>query len=251
MQSVLTNACTIKIQNFEGPFDLLFHLIEKNQIDIYDIPINEITDQYMEYLFAMQELDLEIASEFLLMASTLLHIKSRMLLPGRKEIKEDEIDPREELVLRLIQYKKYKEFSQGLKEREEKWSRVFYKIPEAVQTGLRDTAFELSGVELYRIYEELIARNREKKNDTTLQMAQIVKHEKISLKSKIKEILRSFVGKTCLAFSELFSLKRNSRMEVVTGFLAILELSKLKKIRLEQKDRFSEVILHRIINRQV
>ncbi|HPZ06121.1 MAG TPA: segregation/condensation protein A, partial [Clostridiales bacterium] len=85
MESALTKACKIKINNFEGPFDLLFHLIEKNQFNIYDIPINTITDQYMDYLFAMQEMDLEIASEFLVMASTLLHIKSKMLLPSRKE----------------------------------------------------------------------------------------------------------------------------------------------------------------------
>jgi segregation and condensation protein A len=84
LESSLTNACKIRIENFEGPFDLLFHLIEKNQFSIYDIPINIITDQYMEYLFAMQELDLEVASEFLVMASTLLHIKSKMLLPSRK-----------------------------------------------------------------------------------------------------------------------------------------------------------------------
>ncbi|HEX9060229.1 MAG TPA: segregation/condensation protein A, partial [Clostridia bacterium] len=97
MESALTKACTIKIQNFEGPFDLLFHLIEKNKINIYDIPVNEITDQYMEYLFAMKEMDLEIASEFLVMAATLLHIKSRLLLPEKKTGKEEEeaVDPRE------------------------------------------------------------------------------------------------------------------------------------------------------------
>ena len=102
LESVLTNACTIRIQNFEGPFDLLFHLIEKNQLDIYDIPINEITDQYMDYLFQMQEMDLEVASEFLVMAATLLHIKSKLLLPSLKQNKEEEIDPREELILKLV-----------------------------------------------------------------------------------------------------------------------------------------------------
>jgi len=245
MQSALTKACTIKIQNFEGPFDLLFHLLEKNQIDIYDIPINEITGQYMEYLFAMQELDLEVASEFLVMASTLLHIKSRMLLPDKKEAKEDEVDPREELVMRLIQYKKYKEFSKLMKEREDKWSRVFYKSPEVIQTSQDDIVLDLSYDELTRVYEELLAKNKKKKNNTTGQMAQIVRHEKVSLKSKMKEVIRALLRKGYFAFSELFSLKCKSRMEVVTGFLAILELSKLKKIRLEQKERFSEVLIHR------
>ena len=125
MESALTNACTIKIQNFEGPFDLLFHLIEENKVNIYDIPINIITDQYMEYLFAMQELDLEITSEFLVMASTLLHIKSKMLLPDKKENRQEEEDPREVLVLKLLEYRKYKEFSQVLRQREIEWSRLF------------------------------------------------------------------------------------------------------------------------------
>ena len=132
MESALTKACTIKIQNFEGPFDLLFHLIEKNQVSIYDIPINEITDQYMDYLFAMKEMDLEIASEFLVMAATLLHIKSRMLLPDRKEKQEEDIDPREELILKLVEYKKYKEFSAALKIRESEWEKVYYKLPEII-----------------------------------------------------------------------------------------------------------------------
>jgi len=118
MESALTKACTLKLDNFEGPFDLLFHLIEKNQVDIYDIPINTITDQYLDYLYAMQQLDLEVASEFLVMASTLLHIKSKMLLPDKKEQKEEVLDPREELVKRLIEYKRYKEFAKELKELE-------------------------------------------------------------------------------------------------------------------------------------
>jgi len=112
MKSALTDACTIKLQNFEGPFDLLFYLIEKNQIDIYDIPILEITEQYLDYLNAMQELDLDIASEFLVMAATLLHIKSRMLLPKREPLPGEETesaDPREELIIKLLEYKKYKE----------------------------------------------------------------------------------------------------------------------------------------------
>lgn len=245
MQSALTKACTIKIQNFEGPFDLLFHLIEKNQINIYDIPINEITDQYMEYLFAMQELDLEIASEFLVMASTLLHIKSKMLLPERKEVEEDEIDPREELVMRLIQYKKYKEFSKVLKEREDQWKKVFYKLPEVIEIGQSDSMLELSSDELVRVYKEILIKNEKKKNNNTGQMAEIIKHEKVSLKSKMREIVRVLLTKAYFAFSELFSLRHKSRAEVVTGFLALLELCKLRKIRTEQKERFSEVLIYR------
>lgn len=117
MTNATHDCCVIKIKDFEGPFDLLFYLIEKNKIDIYDIPIVEITDQYMDYLFAMKEMDLEIASEFLVMAATLLHIKSRMLLPERKDEAEDDEDPREELILKLIEYKRVKDFAGILRER--------------------------------------------------------------------------------------------------------------------------------------
>ena len=159
MESALTNACTIKIDNFEGPFDLLFHLIEKNQFNIYDIPINTITDQYMDYLFAMQEMDLEIASEFLVMASTLLHIKSKMLLPSRKEEQQQEEDPREELVSRLLEYRKYKDFSYVLREREKEWTRVWWKLPEPITCVRRDEVVELVPEELRRVYTELLERN--------------------------------------------------------------------------------------------
>ena len=162
MESALTKACKIKINNFEGPFDLLFHLIEKNQFNIYDIPINTITDQYMDYLFAMQEMDLEIASEFLVMASTLLHIKSKMLLPSRKEEQEQEEDPREELVLRLLEYRKYKDFSNVLREREKEWSKVCWKLPEVITLAQKDEIVEMIPDELKRVYTELLERNRKR-----------------------------------------------------------------------------------------
>jgi segregation and condensation protein A len=145
MESALTHACTIKLEKFEGPFDLLFYLIEKNQIDIYDIPIAEITDQYLDYLTSMQELDLEIASEFLVVAATLLHIKSRMLLPkSTQKPAEEESDPREELILKLVEYKKYKEFAKTLKDRELKWQRVHYKLPEILPQMAYEEELEVS-----------------------------------------------------------------------------------------------------------
>jgi len=246
LESVLTKACTIKIQNFEGPFDLLFHLIEKNQIDIYDIPINEITDQYMEYLFAMQTLDLEIASEFLVMAATLLHIKSRLLLPEKKEKQdEEEEDPREELVLKLVEYKKYKDFSQVLRQREQEWSKLFYKLPEVIEIKRTDEVLELSREELQRVYADLIKRNKGRMSDQSGKIAHIIQHEKVSLKSKMKEVLGALLNKPFLIFSELFSLSRKTRTEVVTGFLAVLELCKLKKIRVEQKKQFSDILIYR------
>jgi segregation and condensation protein A len=244
-ESALTNACKIKIENFEGPFDLLFHLIEKNQFSIYDIPINIITDQYMEYLFEMQELDLEVTSEFLVMAATLLHIKSRMLLPTRKEEPEQEADPREELVIRLLEYKKYKEFAKRLKKREMEWSKVYFKLPEIIQYVKRDEVLELIPGELKRIYTELLERNIKKINPNVSGINRIIQHEKVSMKSKMREIIRALLTKSRVRFSELFSFKQKSVTDVITGFLASLELAKREKITLEQKRQFDEIYINK------
>lgn len=245
MESALTKACTIKIQNFEGPFDLLFHLLEKNQVSIYDIPINDIADQYMDYLFAMQSMDLEIASEFLLMAATLLHIKSKMLLPEKREKNEEDVDPREELVLKLIEYKKYKEFSESLREREKNWEKVFYKLPEAIKFTWDDEVIDLSYEEMNRVYTELLQRNEKKLNKGAAKMVTILQHEKVSLKGKMREVLNYLMGKAFFKFTDFFSLKQKSKTEVVTGFLAILELAKLKRARLEQKNSFSDIVVYK------
>lgn len=246
MESVLTNACTIKIENFEGPFDLLFHLLEKNQFSIYDIPINIITDQYMEYLFAVKELDLEVASEFLVMAATLLHIKSRMLLPSKKELQQEEgMDPREELVMRLLEYSRFKEFSQVLRQREKNWALVYYKLPEIIPFIKKEETLELIPLELQRIYTDLLARNRKKMNPNAIGMNRIIQHEKVSLRSKMREIVRELIKKSHLKFSELFSLKHKSPIDVITGFMAILELAKLRKVKLDQKKQFEEIYIHK------
>ena len=241
----MTKACTIKIDNFEGPFDLLFHLIEKNKVNIYDIPINEITDQYMDYLYSMQEMDLEIASEFLVMAATLLHIKSKMLLPDPKEKQEEEADPREELVTRLVEYRKYKDFSEVLKEKEAEWRKLYYKLPEVVEIKREDEILELSPDKLKTIYEELLTKNIEKINRRAVEMDKIIQHEKVTLRSKVKEITKILLKKTFFIFSEIFSLKKRSKVEVVTGFLAILEMAKMKKVTIEQRSFNSEIFVYR------
>lgn len=245
MESVLTNACKIKIDNFEGPFDLLFHLIEKNQFSIYDIPINIITDQYMEYLFAMQELDLEVTSEFLVTAATLLHIKSGMLLPSRKEEQQDEADPREELVARLLEYKKFKEFSSVLRQHEKEWSQAYYKLPEIIQVARKEETLELIPAELQRIYTELLEKNRKKMNLNVSNMNRIIQHEKITLRSKMREIIRELLKRSRVKFSDLFSFAKKSPTDVITGFMAILELAKLKKVKLEQKKLFDEIYINK------
>lgn len=243
MESALSRGCNLKLQNFEGPFDLLFHLIEKNKIDIYDIPINDITDQYMDYLFAMREMDMEIASEFLVMAATLLHIKSKMLLPKINRVEEDDEDPREELILRLLEYKKYKEYSTKLMGQEKSWEGACYKMPEFMGIRQEPEFMEMSPTLLGSVYLKLLNTYKEKMNNNAGKMKSILKREQVTLKSKIREIIGIIIKNSRFVFSEIFSLKRRSKTEVVTGFLAILELAKLRKLKIEQKTKFSDIIV--------
>lgn len=241
MESSLTKACTLKLDNFEGPFDLLFHLFEKNQVDIYDIPINVITDQYLDYLYNMQQLDLEVASEFLVMASTLLHIKSKMLLPDKKEQKEEELDPREELVRRLVEYKRYKEFTSELKEMEKNWEMTVFRLPEALDIPAREEILEIDPQILRQQYLAILERNKKKINAGARNITKLIEHEKVSLKSKMREIVKQLLNKVSFKFSELFSFKTKSKTEVVTGFMAILELAKMKKVKIIQNRQFSDI----------
>lgn len=184
--TTVSTACTIKIGSFEGPFDLLFHLIEKNKVNIYDIPISEITGQYMDYLFDMQKMDLDIASEFFLMAATLLHIKSKMLLPSRQQenAEDEEADPREEIREKLIEYKKYKGFSLYLQDMEEKWSGIYYKLPELYVVEITNDKLVVSNELLINSYIELLKRNKNKANQRIGEMEQIIQREKVSIKRK-------------------------------------------------------------------
>ncbi len=251
MKSSLTEACTLKLDKFEGPFDLLFHLIEKNQIDLYDIPILMITDQYLDYLQSMQELDLEVASEFLVMAATLLHIKSRMLLPVYVEPEDESAeDPREVLVRKLEAYRRHKEFAAVLAERGEQWSRVFYKMPEPLPEVKREQIFDLSPVLLRERYETVMMLLRARMNQSRGKLARILDNEKVSLKSKIREILHGLANLASgvrLRFSQLFDSRVKSRLEVATGFLAMLEVVKLGRATLDQPAMFSEIYIDPVL----
>jgi segregation and condensation protein A len=244
LENQQTKGYSIKINNFEGPFDLLFHLFEKNQVNIYDIPISEITDQYMDYLFAMQEMDLEIASDFLLMASTLLHIKSKMLIPEKKEQME-EIDPREELISRLLEYGKYKEFTHYLKSNEKHWEKAYYKLPEIIEIKHVEPLLELLPEILVDCYKQILLRNKRKINTRAENITNIIQHEKVSLRSKIREVMRGLIDSAVLKFSDIFNIEKKSKIEIVTGFMAILELTKLKRVWIEQKNVYGEIMIHR------
>ncbi len=244
MKSALTDACTLKLENFEGPFDLLFYLIEKNQIDIYDIPILDITEQYLDYLSAMQELDLDIASEFLVMASTLLHIKSRMLLPNRESLEDEEtVDPREELIIKLLEYKKYKEYSKIMSIREERWSCAHYKLPEAIPDIIAEDELEVSSETLRICMENALRKYRDKMDDVSKKMKRILNQEKVSLRSKVKEILEFLKSGVKLCFSRIYNPKEKSRLEVATGFLATLEVVRIGQALIHQNTDFGEIYL--------
>ena len=237
----------VKLQVFEGPLDLLLHLIDKNKIDIYDIPIVEITNQYMEYIQAMEQEDLNIMSEFLLMAATLLDIKCRMLLP--KEINEEgeEEDPRRELVEQLLQYKMYKYMSYELRDRQVDGERVLYKestLPKEVEEYVEPVNLDelLDGLTLSKlndIFKEVLRRQTDKIDPIRSKYGKIEKEE-VTLPEKL-EFVETYArrnGKFC--FRELLAAQA-SRVQVVVTFLAVLELMKVGKVKIKQENLFDEI----------
>lgn len=236
----------IKLQAFEGPFDLLFHLIEKNEVDIYDIPISEITEQYVEYITAMQMLDLEVASEFLVMAATLLSIKARMLLPKppkqEAESEEEELDPRDILVEKLLEYKKFKVMAEYLQEKESFMTNVFTRPNEdEMFLHLFSEENPLEGIDMQNLLESL----REVLNRAVEQsLTGEIPRDEVTIKDKMKEIMRRlFFNKSGIVFRDLFSNSAN-RVEIIVTFLAILELIKLGKIRAYQPRAFAELVIY-------
>jgi segregation and condensation protein A len=241
------NPILLKLNNFEGPFELLFHLLEKNEMDIYDIDINAIADQYLEYLSGMERLDLDIASEFLVMAATLLHIKSRMLLPDKKvQEDEEEPDPKEELVIRLLEYKKYKTAAEILKDKEEKWKDCFYKVPEAVEYRREYENTPMSISDLADAYRYLHQAFVNKSNKNRKNIVSLLKHELYSVKNKLKEITELFRRKKEFNFNRTFDLRKRHRLDVISGFLAVLELAKFHKVTLNQRNINDDIIVRKV-----
>ncbi len=239
----------VKLEAFEGPLDLLLHLIEKNRIDIYDIPIVEITEQYLDYIRKMKEADMDVMSEFLLMAATLLDIKCRMLLPREEsEEEEEDSDPREELVQRLLEYKLYKYMSYELRDLMENAEGVMFRrqeLPEEVLSYKPPVDYEelLQGVSLpalQEILQGLLKRNEEKLDPIRSKFGKIEKEE-IDMDRKtayIGEYIRS--RKSC-SFRELLE-KEGSKQEIIVAFLVILEMAKNGEIEIFQEGE-SEISL--------
>jgi segregation and condensation protein A len=237
----------VVLETFEGPFDLLFHLIEKNEVDIYDIPIAQITDQYIDYLETMKVLDLEITSEFLVMAATLLEIKSKMLLPDKnkgEQLEIEEEDPRQELIRRLIEYKKYKDAAESLKIKEEIQSKVFFKPQEELeQFSYKEEQLVLEGIKLIDLVS---AFNKviKKKNLDVKEKIDIkeIKRDEITIEESMEKIKRQINVRKEVKFDELFE-EDKTRTSIVITFLAILELIKLKVITLKQEKNFGDIII--------
>ncbi len=239
----------VKLEVFEGPLDLLLHLIDKNKIDIYDIPIVEITNQYMEYIRNMKQEDLNVMSEFLVMAATLLDIKCRMLLP--KEINEDgeEEDPRQELVEQLLQYKMYKYMAYELKDRQVEADQVLYKkstLPEEVKEYVEPVDLDallgdLTLKKLNDIFTDVMRRQDDKIDPVRSKFGKIEKEE-VPLPVKLSYVEDYARTHRRFSFRQLLE-KQGSRMHIVVTFLAVLELMKLGTIRVEQEGTCGDMMI--------
>ena len=238
-----------KLEHFEGPLDLLLHLIEKNKVSIYDIPIVTITEQYLDYVSRMEKEDLDVVSEFLVMAATLIDIKSRMLLPAEDEEEEDEEDPRAELVRRLLEYKMYKLMAQELEEREQEAESFFYKAPTIPKEVAKyeppvDLDQLLDGLTLAKLQQifDSVMKRREDKIDPVRSRFGTIRKEPVSLEQRISSVMHYARSHCSFSFRQMLE-RQADRLDVVVTFLAVLELMKLGKIHLTQEAAFEDMYI--------
>ncbi len=231
----------LRLDNFEGPLDLLCYLIDKNKMDIYKVNIDEIADQYIEYIKEQENLNLEITSEFLLMASTLLLIKSKGLLPKETE---DEAELTEaELIRRIIEYKKYKEISNLFKTRIETFSSRVYKKCEEIELPKQKLQKQYSIDILVDKYKKLLKIDAEKKNENAKNIEKIALHDTYTVTDKVKDIFKILIRQKKFVFGKVFSLKEKPKAEVVTAFSGVLELSRRNKVFTNQQELFGDITI--------
>ncbi len=234
---------SFRLDVYEGPLDLLMQLISKNKVNIIDIPIASITDQYFEALALMKGLDLEISSEFLVMASELLYIKSRMLLPKVKDDDEQE-DPRADLVRRLLAYQRYKSVSQFLKEREFSSRFMYFKLPDNIEPQFIPYTGAYSLHDLMKAFEDILERSARCAPPPRKTFEGIVRREKVSVREKVHTVSEMIRRRGKVRFGELFD-KCCGRPEMIATFLALLELVKLHRILVDyDKAENSFVLIH-------
>ncbi|MGI5988952.1 MAG: segregation and condensation protein A [Lachnospiraceae bacterium] len=238
---------TFHLAAFDGPLDLLLHLIEKNKVNIYDIPIAMITDQYMEYINAADEEDLDVISEFLVMAATLLDIKARMLLPQEQKTEEDESDPREELVRRLVEYRIAKEAAGDLKEREESAGQVLYRdVPVPCEIAeyqepvdVKALIGDLTLQKLHEIFVDVCRRQTEKIDPVRSKFGKIVQ-EKVSMADGAAMVKKKLHGKRYVNFRDLLN-ENETKQELIVTFLVVLELIRRGYITAQQEETCGEI----------
>lgn len=232
----------VRIENFEGPLDLLLHLIKKSEINIYDIPINLIAQQYLEYVEAMKELNLNVAGEFLVMAATLLQIKSKMLLPADEaaEDEEDGPDPREELVRRLLEYKTYKEAARQLDGQEKMWREIFSREPEPVVAEVESDETLMENVSLFDLVDALKAIVERNPGKTLIEIVP----DNLTVRERMNVILETLEGKDSVSFAALFDGSCH-RLVIIVTFLALLELIRLRVAHVFQSETFGPILVSR------
>lgn len=239
----------VKLQAFEGPLDLLLHLIDKNKVNIYDIPIVEITKQYLEYIRQMDKEDLNIMSEFLVMAATLIDIKSRMLLPREINEEGEEMDPRQELVEKLIEYKMYKFMAYELKDRQIDAEKALFKVPTIPKeveeysepVDVEELLNGLSLTKLHSIFKSII-RKQENKIDPIRSRFGKIEKEEVNLSEKIEYIKVFACENKKFSFRKLLEAQYG-KMEIIVTFLAVLELMKTGMIAISQENIFDDILI--------
>lgn len=246
----------IKVANFEGPFDLLLHLIKKNEMDIYNIEIYKITNQYLRYLDDMKIMDLDITSEFVVVAATLIEIKSKKLLPiirKNEESEGNEEDEEKKLMEKLIEYKKIKNASIYLRERYIISGDIYTKKPEIIEDSksdnkdvdlLKDTTL----IDLYNLYNKLIENFLAKKNNENI-IQRKVYVDKYKIEDKMYELLKVIKGKTIAKFGDIIN-EDECKLESVVTFLALLELIKLRQVKVYQYNSFDDILIQRRIENE-
>ncbi len=242
-------AIPVKLEVFEGPLDLLLHLIDKNKVDIYDIPIVEITAQYLEYIQQLETDDMNVMSEFLVMAATLIDIKCRMLLPKEADEEGEEEDPRAELVQKLLEYKMYKYMSLELRDRQMDAARNLYRaqrLPEEVAAYRQPVNYEelvgdMTLSRLHEIFQSMVKKQADKIDPIRSQYGNIEKEE-IDMEAKTLYVEAYAREHKCFSFRRLLE-KQSSKMELIVTFLIILELMRTGKIVIRQENIFDDIMI--------
>lgn len=234
------------IANFEGPLDLLLYLISKNKKDIFEISLSELTDEYVAYIQEMNENNIEVASEFVVMAATLLDIKARKLLPQLEEDEEEEQVSEEELLRRISQYKIYKEVAEQInsmyKENFGSFTKTFEKIK--FKRKIEYTGEKLDKNQIYELYSDILFRNQNKINKKAKEIEKIAVYEKYTVKDKVNQIVNYLNENKNMVFNNVFNSSCDN-LEVVTAFLGVLELGKMKQVDIEQQYLFSDINVSR------